>query len=463
MKIVVLNGSPKGPESVTMQYIAYLKKTFPVHSYETLDISRQGALLEKSETAFNRTIEKIADADLILWAFPLYYLLVHSSYLRFIELVFERGKQEAFRDTPTASLSTSIHFFDHTAHTFLRAICDDLGMHYLGYYSAHMQDLRKKEMRRALEENFRDWISSAGKGLAAHRAFVPLPAGEAGGGAYAPVLPSPPPLETDKKIGIITDLAPENSSLRHMVERIRESFPEAEMINLRELKMGPCAGCLNCGFDNHCVYERKDDFIAMYRRVVIPADILIFALPIGTRALSYRWQRYLERSFHKTHQPTLKGTQISFLIQGPLSWNPHIREILTGYTETMEGSLTSIISNESPDPAAVDAAIDHSAEKLHRFAEAEVRNPVSFLGLGGMKIFRDEIYGGLRFVFQKDHQYYRANGIYDFPQRRLLFRLLITFLTLISKIPGIRGKIRRRLKSSMILPYRRVLEKAGPC
>ena len=29
MKIVVLNGSPKGDISVTMQYVAYLKKKFP--------------------------------------------------------------------------------------------------------------------------------------------------------------------------------------------------------------------------------------------------------------------------------------------------------------------------------------------------------------------------------------------------------------------------------------------------
>jgi len=29
MKIIVLNGNPKGDTSVTMQYIAYIRKKFP--------------------------------------------------------------------------------------------------------------------------------------------------------------------------------------------------------------------------------------------------------------------------------------------------------------------------------------------------------------------------------------------------------------------------------------------------
>jgi hypothetical protein len=29
MKIVVLNGSPKGEDSITLQYVAYIQKHFP--------------------------------------------------------------------------------------------------------------------------------------------------------------------------------------------------------------------------------------------------------------------------------------------------------------------------------------------------------------------------------------------------------------------------------------------------
>ncbi len=31
MKITVLSGSPKGDDSVTLQYVRYMEKTFPAH------------------------------------------------------------------------------------------------------------------------------------------------------------------------------------------------------------------------------------------------------------------------------------------------------------------------------------------------------------------------------------------------------------------------------------------------
>jgi len=39
------------------------------------------------------------------------------------------------------------------------------------------------------------------------------------------------------------------------------------------------------------------------------------------------------------------------------------------------------------------------------------------LGIGGIKIFRDAIYGRLRFPFQADHKFYKENGLYNFPQK----------------------------------------------
>ena len=45
-------------------------------------------------------------------------------------------------------LTTSIHFFDHTAHEYVNGICDDLGMKYVDGYSAAMYDLLQEEERR---------------------------------------------------------------------------------------------------------------------------------------------------------------------------------------------------------------------------------------------------------------------------------------------------------------------------
>lgn len=116
MKILVLNGSPKGPQSVTMQYIAYWQKRFPEHEFTFINASQQEQLFEKNESAFARVLDVIAAADFVLWAFPVYFLLVHSRYMRFIELIFERSAEHYFKGKYTAALSTSIHFYDHTVH-----------------------------------------------------------------------------------------------------------------------------------------------------------------------------------------------------------------------------------------------------------------------------------------------------------------------------------------------------------
>ena len=39
MKIIVLNGSPKGDISVTMQYVHFTQKKFPQHELKILNIS----------------------------------------------------------------------------------------------------------------------------------------------------------------------------------------------------------------------------------------------------------------------------------------------------------------------------------------------------------------------------------------------------------------------------------------
>jgi hypothetical protein len=67
-----------------------------------------------------------------------------------IELIFERRVNDVFQDKNAAALSTSVHYFDHTAHNYINAICDDLDMRYVGAFSAYMYDLMEEKKRKNL-------------------------------------------------------------------------------------------------------------------------------------------------------------------------------------------------------------------------------------------------------------------------------------------------------------------------
>ena len=47
MNILILNGSPAGKDSITLQTMEYLEAVFPQHAYETLHAGRYIAKYEK--------------------------------------------------------------------------------------------------------------------------------------------------------------------------------------------------------------------------------------------------------------------------------------------------------------------------------------------------------------------------------------------------------------------------------
>jgi len=65
MKIVVLNGSPKGELSVTLQYVRYAAKKLAGHTFDFFPIAQNIRKLEKDETSLREVIEAIKGADAV--------------------------------------------------------------------------------------------------------------------------------------------------------------------------------------------------------------------------------------------------------------------------------------------------------------------------------------------------------------------------------------------------------------
>ena len=63
MNILVLNGSPKGSNSITLQTVLYLQKKFPGQDFEVLHVGQKIKSLEKD---FSPALEKLNQAEVLL-------------------------------------------------------------------------------------------------------------------------------------------------------------------------------------------------------------------------------------------------------------------------------------------------------------------------------------------------------------------------------------------------------------
>ena len=420
MKIIVLNGSPKGKHSITLQSVNFLQKKRPDIEFEIVHVAQRIKRLEKDEHSFSEVIEAVRSADAVLWSFGLWVLVVSAQLMRFIELISERAVVDAFHNKYTAAMSTSIHYFDHTAHNFIRGVCEDLGMRYVDGLSLDILDLMSKEMRDRLEIFADDLVRATSSGAITSTLFRPLSYSEYD---YQPTPPETR-ISTDRQeLVVLTDRYDRGSNLGKMIDRFRESFvEEIETIDLRDIDIkGACIGCMKCGYDYTC--QNQDGFAEFYNGRVRTADILVFAGEMKGRYLSSMWKTFYDRAFFWNHTPSLTGKQMAHLISGPLSQNSNLIQILeASVVARQNANHVDIVSDESEDSARIDAQLQGLAERLIRFSKKGYVKPQSFLGVGGHKVFRDNVWGRLRPVWQADHRHYRRHGFYSniktFPSKR---------------------------------------------
>lgn len=269
MRITVLGGSPKGTASVTMQYMKYIEKRFPGHDYEYHQVAQRISNLERAPEKFQTVVDSLTESDLVVWAFPVYYMLCCAQYKRFIELLAERCPLR-LKGIPAAILTTSIRFYDHTAHNYIQRVCSELGMPFCGGYSAESSDLFKGSERERLVCFFQTALERVGQ-----RRFQ-----------YAPAF-SPSPTLTGYEPGgsrriaaggrwmVLADLPGSGGNLGKMVSGLVNTIDgNVEMVDISKVDFKPCTGCCRCGPDNICIHG-DDPFIKLHRDRVRKADVVI--------------------------------------------------------------------------------------------------------------------------------------------------------------------------------------------
>ena len=443
MKILVVNGSPKGAYSITLHTALYLQALHPEHQFEVLHAGQRIKALEKD---FTPTLQAIDQADLLLFAYPVYTFIAPAQLHRFIELMKEH-KADVHGKYMT-QISTSKHFYDVTAHNYISDNCQDMGMRVLRGLSADMDDLTTEKGRKEAEMFFDHICWQMEKGFAEPVLAVSPQGCRAG---VTPVTDT----ATDKPgdVVIVADLREDDAQLAAMIDRFRAVLKlKTRVINLQDIPFkGGCLGCFNCAADGKCVY--KDGFDSFLRDEIQTAQAIVYAFTIRDHSMGARFKLYDDRQFCNGHRTVTMGMPFGYLISGEYSVESNLQTIVEARAQVGGNPLAGVATDET-DP---DGEIDRMAAQLAYALETKLSQPQNFYGIGGMKIFRDLIYQ-MRGMMKADHRFYKAHGQYDFPQKNKGMILKMYLVGALISSPKIRGRIGNQMNEGMIMPYRKVLE-----
>ncbi len=443
MKILVLNGSPKGQYSITVQTVKYLEKKYPEHSFEYLEVGKRIKALEKD---FSPAVSAVEKAEMLLFSYPVYTFIAPSQLHRFIELLKAAGLDLA--EKYATQITTSKHFYDVTAHKYIEENCKDIGMKFIRGLSADMDDLLSEKGRaeacKFLE--YAVWCAENG-------AHEPLPAPAPEVFHSSVEIPEGGEKEKEGDVVIVTDVGADNTQLAAMISRFRAVFPrKTRVVNLREYPFkGGCLGCFGCAVSGKCIYTDKfDEFL---RDNIQKAEATVYAFTVKDHSMGALFKMYDDRQFCNGHRTVTMGSPIGYLVSGAYSREQNLRMIVEGRAEVGTNFLAGVATDE----VDANAEIDRMAKTLAYAIENKYTIPQNFYGVGGMKIFRDLIWL-MQGMMKADHKFYKAHGQYDFPQKKRGTMLKMYLVGALISSPKIKAKMGNAMNEGMIMPYKKVIE-----
>ena len=449
MRVLVLNGSPAGEDSVTLFTVKYIEKKFPEVTFETLHV---GQRIRHYEKDFSEAWDKLQAADLLLFAYPVYTFLAPAQLHRFLELM--KGSGVDFSQKYATQITTSKHFYDVTAHRFMEDNFEDMGLRYVRGLSADMEDLLTEKGRREAEDFFRFVLWQMDHGFAQpFRQGAPEP--------FFRIVPAkaegPLPEKKPGTVVIVTDReAGTADALNAMIDRFTARLPyETRVVDLKAFPFaGGCLGCFHCAADGACVYN--DGFDSYLRENIQTADAIVYAYSIRDHSMGYRFKLYDDRQFCNGHRTVTMGKPVGYLVDGPLSREENLRLLMEARAQVGGNYLVGVATDEA-DP---EREIDQLCETLAYAIVNDYQQPQNFFGVGGLMIFRDLIYQ-MQGLMRADHKFYKAHGFYDdFPQKRRGRIWAMYLVGAMMKNKKLQKKIGGKMTEGMAMPYKKVIEQA---
>lgn len=446
MKIAIINGSPKGKYSITLQTVRYLEKEYPEHTFSVLHAGLKIRTLEKD---FSEAKTLLEESDAVLFSYPVYTFLAPSQLHRFIELMKSNGV--CVQGKYATQITTSKHFYDITAHKYVEENALDMGMRYIRGLSADMEDLLKEEGRCEAKQFFDRFLWSVDAGVYAvnekkEEIFQCVPA--------TALSYNEEEKSAEKDVLILTDCVDENANLQAMIARFRGALPyKTRVVNIAQYPlMGGCLGCFRCAVSEKCVY--KDGFDRFLREEIQTADAIVYAFTLSDHSMGSRFKMYDDRNFCNGHRTVTVGMPIGYLVSGALEKEHNVKTVIEARSETGGNFLSGVATDEKD----TDMQVDTMAKSLTFALQTGHRAPQNFWGVGGMKIFRDLIYQ-MRGMMRADHKFYKKQGIYDFPQKKKLTSLKMYLVGALLSNEKILLKMGNKMNEGMLAPYEKLFAK----
>lgn len=312
MKITVLNGSPKGDFSISLQSILYLKKHFPEDSFTIINV---GAKIKSLEKDFNMVAAPLKEADIVLFCYPVYTFLVPSQLHRCIELMKKHFPQ-GLKGKAAAQFSTSKHFYDMTAHEFIRENCIDMEMTWLDGMSADMEDLLSETGRKELVDFWKHihYIYGRKHGLE----------------------PEKPSAKYD--ITVVTN-SKNDPVLDKMIDEFIAACPSpVKILNIADFTFyGGCLGCFNCASDGVCIY--KDGFSDLLRNEIQKSSAIIYAFTVRDHSMGADFKIFDDRQFCNGHRMMTIGMPVGYLINGDIAVEHNLMTVIRARAQVGRNTL----------------------------------------------------------------------------------------------------------------------------
>ena len=454
MKIVVFNGSPKGKNSITFQTVRYLETVFDSHEWITFHVGAQSGALP---VILENIKESVRDAELILFAYPVYTFIAPSQLHKTIAFLKENDVD--FKGKYMTQITTSKHFYDVTAHRYIEDNALEMGMKILRGLSEDMNDLLTKEGREEAKDFFRYVLYCMKEGISEptyrrERKRTVKPTKYTASGERREH-------SSDKKVVIVTDYTKGQENLRNMIVEFRRMLPyESEVVNLQRLNIrGGCLGCFHCASDGKCIYT--DKFDSVLRKHIQTKDAIVYAFEIKDHSMGPMFKMYDDRQFCNGHRTVTMGMPMAYLISGQYKEEPNLQMVIEGRAQVGGNYLSGVVTDEDPSDDVISDQIRQMADKLSYAMEHNYQQPKNFYGVGGMKIFRDLIYV-MRGFMKEDHRFYKKHGFYkDFPQRQFMTTLGMSAVGMMMSVPALQKEMQGKMTEGMLMPYEKILKDAA--